>query len=290
MDDVLVLWDIDGTLLNADGVGRDLYGAVFLQLFGRSLSAYAPMAGRTDRAIILETLGLAGVDEPRRYVDPFIAGLGEHAPSVRSAVADRGHALPGAAAVLATLAAPLAAQAAAVAPTMAAQPLTAQPLTAQPAAVVAMAAQAAAVPATAADPGDGADAAAGGGGRIHQSVLTGNIRSVAEVKLAALGLREWLDLCIGAYGDDHEDRTELVHVARRRAGAVHGRSAAEFAGTATVVIGDTPLDIAAALAAGARAVGVATGSYSADDLAMAGADAVLPDLTDTAAVLRALLP
>jgi phosphoglycolate phosphatase-like HAD superfamily hydrolase len=121
-------------------------------------------------------------------------------------------------------------------------------------------------------------------------VLTGNIRSVAEVKLAALGLREWLDLCIGAYGDDHEDRTELVHVARRRAGAVHGRSAAEFAGTATVVIGDTPLDIAAALAAGARAVGVATGSYSADDLATAGADAVLPDLTDTAAVLRALLP
>src|SRR5580704_16643945 len=104
MDDVLVLWDIDGTLLNADGVGRDLYDAVFLQLFGRSLSAYAPMAGRTDRAIILETLGLAGVDEPRRHVDPFIAGLGEHAPSVRSAVADRGHALPGAAAVLATLA------------------------------------------------------------------------------------------------------------------------------------------------------------------------------------------
>ena len=128
------------------------------------------------------------------------------------------------------------------------------------------------------------------GGRIHQSVLTGNIRSVAEVKLAALGLREWLDLCIGAYGDDHEDRTELVHVARRRAAAVHGRSAAEFDGAATIVIGDTPLDIAAALGAGARAVGVATGSYSADDLAMAGADTVLPDLTDTAAVLRALLP
>ena len=128
------------------------------------------------------------------------------------------------------------------------------------------------------------------GGRIHQSVLTGNIRSVAEVKLAALGLREWLDLCIGAYGDDHEDRTELVHVARRRAAAVHGRSAAAFGGTATVVIGDTPLDISAALAAGARAVGVATGSHPADDLAMAGADAVLPDLTDTAVVLRALLP
>ncbi len=375
MDDVLVLWDIDGTLLNADGVGRDLYGAVFLQLFGRSLSAYAPMAGRTDRAIILETLSLAGVDEPRRYVDPFIAGLGEHAPSVRSAVADRGHALPGAAAVLATLAAArtlgslaAAAEAGAIdiglggglgggggglggrggglgeggqagafdgagAPFLAAPPLTAQPVTAQPAAAPFMptaplavpsmtappvaappattsplaappltaqplaaqpltasplAAQPAGVPAMAADSAGGA----GGrqAGRIHQSVLTGNIRSVAEVKLAALGLREWLDLCIGAYGDDHEDRTELVEVARRRAAAVHGRSAAAFGGVATVVIGDTPLDISAALGAGARAVGVATGSYSADDLAMAGADAVLPDLADTAAVLRALLP
>jgi phosphoglycolate phosphatase len=277
MDDVLVLWDIDGTLLNADGVGRDLYGAVFLQLFGRSLSAYAPMAGRTDRAIILETLGLAGVDEPRRYVDPFIAGLGEHAPSVRSAVADRGHALPGAAAVLATLAAARTLGSLTAAP-VAASAATASPLAAQPAAVPAMAA-------------DSADGAGGRqAGHIHQSVLTGNIRSVAEVKLAALGLREWLDLCIGAYGDDHEDRTELVEVARRRAAAVHGRSATAFCGAATVVIGDTPLDISAALGAGARAVGVATGSYSADDLAMAGADAVLPDLADTAAVLRALLP
>ena len=103
-DDVLVLWDIDGTLLNAGGVGRDLYEEVFLQLFGRSLAACAPMAGRTDRAIILETLALAGVDEPRRHVDPFIAGLGAHAQAVHAAVAERGQALPGAAEALAALA------------------------------------------------------------------------------------------------------------------------------------------------------------------------------------------
>src|SRR5215813_5041404 len=102
--DLLVLWDVDGTLLNAGGVGTDLYNVVFLQLFGRSLEAYAPMAGRTDRAIILETLELAGVPEARRYVDPFIAGLTAHAPKVREAVAIRGHALPGAAAALAALA------------------------------------------------------------------------------------------------------------------------------------------------------------------------------------------
>ncbi len=103
MDDVLVLWDIDGTLLNAGGVGRDLYGTVFVQLFGRSLSAYAPMAGRTDRAIILETLTLAGVDEPRRHVDPFIAGLCSQAIAMRTAVAAQGQALPGAAEALAAL-------------------------------------------------------------------------------------------------------------------------------------------------------------------------------------------
>jgi phosphoglycolate phosphatase-like HAD superfamily hydrolase len=231
IDDVLVLWDIDGTLLNAGGVGRDLYDVVFLQLFGRSLSAYAPMAGRTDRAIILETLIMAGVDEPRRYVDPFIAGLSAQAPLIRSAMVSRGQALPGAAAALALVA-----------------------------------------------------------GHAHQSVLTGNIRPLAEVKLAALGLRDGLDLCIGAYGDDHEDRAELVQVARRRAADVHGQSLpTSFAGRSTVVVGDTPLDISAALCAGARAVGVATGPYSAADLVAAGADAVLLNLADTSIVLDTLL-
>ena len=225
----LVLWDIDGTLLNADGVGRDLYDVVFVQLFGRSIDAFAPMAGRTDRAIILETLTMAGVDEPRRYVDPFIAGLTAHAPSVREMVAIRGRALPGASDVLRGLQ-----------------------------------------------------------GRAHQSVLTGNIRPVAEVKLAAVGLRDGLDLCIGAYGDDHEDRTQLVHVARRRAAGVHGQTATDFSGTSTVIVGDTPLDVSAALAAGARVVGVATGVYSEGELREAGALTVLPDLTDTAAVLDAL--
>jgi phosphoglycolate phosphatase-like HAD superfamily hydrolase len=243
--DLLVLWDVDGTLLNAGGVGTDLYNVVFLQLFGRTLEAFAPMAGRTDRAIILETLELAGVQEPRRHVDPFIAGLTAHAPAVREAVAVRGRALPGAAAALAALA-------------------------------------------SAAPPGLGE--AAGRPSRVHQSVLTGNIRPVAEVKLSAVGLRDPLDLCIGAYGDDHEVRAELVHVARRRAAAVHGTSADEFGGPSTVLVGDTPLDIEAALAAGARAVGVATGPCQAADLLAAGAHAVLPDLTDTRAVLQALLP
>jgi phosphoglycolate phosphatase len=105
------------------------------------------------------------------------------------------------------------------------------------------------------------------------------------VKLAAAGLGEHLDLDVGAYGDVHEIRAELVAVARQAAWAAYG---ADFTGPSTVLIGDTPLDVAAALATGARAVGVATGSFTAADLAAAGAHAVLPDQTDASLVLAAV--
>ena len=61
-----------------------------------------------------------------------------------------------------------------------------------------------------------------------------------------------------------------------------------FAGPSTILIGDTQLDVEAALASGARAVGVATGGYSAAELSEAGAHAVLPDLTDPALVVAAV--
>lgn len=48
---------------------------------------------------------------------------------------------------------------------------------------------------------------------------------------------------------------------------------------AAAYVGDSPPDMAAAVAAGVRAVGVATGSFSAADLARAGASVVLGDLT-----------
>lgn len=83
----------------------------------------------------------------------------------------------------------------------------------------------------------------------------------------------------------HEVRAELVPVARRAASLAYG---ADFAGLSTVLVGDTPLDVAAALATGARAVGVATGSFSAAEIGTAGAHAVLPDLTDAALVLAAV--
>jgi len=412
MGDVLVLWDVDGTLLNAGGVGGDLYEIVFSSLFGRPCEKLPPMAGRTDRAIILDTLEMAGIAEPRRHVDPFIEGLRAHAPRMFEAARRHGRALPGAAEALlavasarvgtSTIGFPVRAAVVACPDcaddvlTPARGPATESPAEGQPAAGPGAADQEARPGAAdpAADPwaghepeggaseipvslipaparvaaetvAAGASVAAAGvplgppaepqpgpaisqpgparpqpgpavlplgvpvetalpavslpvtapsvhvarrhpvstaadlpsahgrprpqSWRVYQSVLTGNVRTLAEVKLSAVGLRHPLDLCIGAYGDDHEVRAELVHLARRRASAVHGRPVSDFSGQATVVIGDTPLDIKAALAAGARAVGVATGGYPAAVLHEAGAHAVLADLTNAAAVLSALL-
>jgi len=232
---LLVLWDIDYTLVNARGVGSELYTKVFTGLYGRPLPQPGSMAGRTDRAIAREVLALAGLDG-RDGLDQelqlFQAALNDTAPAFAARARQVVTALPGAGAALAGLAA--------VAP---------------------------------------------GQGPV-QSLLTGNIRPMAEIKLAAAGLTRHLDLEVGSYGDLHEIRAELVAPARAAAAAAYGQ---DFGGTATVLIGDTPLDVAAALATGARAVGVATGGFSTADLAAAGAHAVLPDLTDTAAVVSAIV-
>jgi len=75
-------------------------------------------------------------------------------------------------------------------------------------------------------------------------------------------------------------------VARRKALDLRGVA---FDPTEIVLVGDTPLDVAAALEGGARAVGVATGPYDTDELRHAGADAVLEDLSDLERVLEAVL-
>jgi hypothetical protein len=72
---VLVLWDVDNTLVDAGDLGTRLYESAFREMFGCELSAVAPKAGRTDRAITLDTLALAGVSAPGTQVDAFLASL-----------------------------------------------------------------------------------------------------------------------------------------------------------------------------------------------------------------------
>ena len=118
-----------------------------------------------------------------------------------------------------------------------------------------------------------------------QTVLTGNVRPVARVKLAAFGLERHLELDIGAYGADAAARAGLVHVAWARAAARHR---AAFDATTTVLVGDSVHDVAAGREAGVRVVAVATGRDGRDELSAAGAGVVLDDLGDTPAVLRAI--
>lgn len=117
-----------------------------------------------------------------------------------------------------------------------------------------------------------------------QTIVSGNIRANAEVKLSGFGLMDWLDLDVGGYGSDSRDRAELVTLAKTRAARKYATSGIE-----ATVIGDTPRDIEAARDGGARALAVASGIHSLPTLRAAGASMSLPDLSDTAAALALVL-
>jgi phosphoglycolate phosphatase-like HAD superfamily hydrolase len=103
-------------------------------------------------------------------------------------------------------------------------------------------------------------------------LATGNLREGARIKLTRGDL--WRRFTIGGFGSDSSDRGELVRIAMERA-----RDRDAF------VIGDTPRDVAGAHAAGAKAIAVATGRFSVDELSAAGADAAFPSLREWLAEL-----
>src|SRR5262249_1590666 len=113
---------------------------------------------------------------------------------------------------------------------------------------------------------------------VIQTVLSGNFRAVAVTKLRIFGLQGHIDFEVGAYGEDDGERARLVAVAQRRAGEKYET---RFNRHNTGIVGDTVNDVHAAHEGGARVVGVASGRDSVDDLYRAGAEIVLPDLTDT---------
>lgn len=116
-------------------------------------------------------------------------------------------------------------------------------------------------------------------------LLTGNVAEGASAKLGAAGI-EMSRFRVNAFGSDHEERPELPAVAQRRAREVLG---ADIAGNRLVVIGDTPADIRCGEAIGARAIGVATGRYTVEELSRHDPYAVFETLADTAAVLERIM-
>lgn len=229
MSDVLVLWDLDLTLLDPAGFGTRMITPALADLLGRDPVMGASFAGRTDRAILTDLLEIngIGVDDDEVVLSLMDAVARRCETFGDDLLAGGGGPLPGAHEAVAALAA---------------------------------------------DP------------RLHQGIVTGNMRRTALLKLRLCGFDGLPDPGLGAFGDHHADRAHLVRdaLAAARARGVDvtpGRS---------VVVGDHVHDVRGARAAGAVCVAVATGRVSADDLRAAGAHTVLPDLTDPGALLAAI--
>ena len=110
-------------------------------------------------------------------------------------------------------------------------------------------------------------------------LLTGNYEAVARLKLARTGLGGYFRSVQGAFGSDAEDRAALPAIARRRAGTL----GVPYPRAMTLVIGDTPRDIACAQADQVQCIAVATGPYAAD--ALTAADVVVGDARELQAAL-----
>lgn len=122
-------------------------------------------------------------------------------------------------------------------------------------------------------------------GDVCVGLLTGNVVPGARLKLAAAGL-DFDRFRVGAFGSDSAHRPDLPPIAVERATAHMGRVPA---GQEIVIIGDTPADVTCGAALGVRAVAVATGSYTEDELRAAGAHATFATFEETTAALEAIL-
>jgi phosphoglycolate phosphatase-like HAD superfamily hydrolase len=109
---------------------------------------------------------------------------------------------------------------------------------------------------------------------VMLGLATGNIESGARIKLDRGGLNPYFSF--GGFGSDSEDRTELVRRAAEKAANKNGNP---LSPADVFVIGDTPLDIDAGNRCGFKTVGVATGSYSVEQLVASGATFAVQDLT-----------
>ncbi|MFC7267179.1 HAD family hydrolase [Streptomyces lutosisoli] len=215
----LVLWDIDHTLIDTRGVGRELSAAAFARTTGQPMREQAKIDGITEQVIFRETARLHGLTTSRPDFERFAHALTEEHLNHINDLRERGHALPGAAAALDALDA------------------------------------------------DG----------VQQTVVTGNVRAVAEIKLQVFGLDSRILWDLGAYGEDNDARAELVRLSLQ-----HAHVSAETA----VLIGDTPADVEGAHANGVRVIAVASGRSDETTLRDAGAETVLSDLRDTELLVK----
>lgn len=257
-DPVLVLWDLDLTLLDPAGFGTRMITPVLAARVGRAPEMGASFAGRTDRAILTDLLVRNGlIAEDPKTDNPQPDNPTPESPKTQNPGDDDDNARSDIVSVVMDEVADRCERHADDLIAAGGGPLPGSHD---------------AVRALAADP------------RVHQGIVTGNMRRTALLKLRVCGFDGLPDPSLGAFGDHRSDRAHLVldAVAAARSRGI------DVTPARAVVVGDHVHDVRGALDAGARCIAVATGRVSADELAAAGAHVVLPDLTDPDALIAAL--
>lgn len=116
---------------------------------------------------------------------------------------------------------------------------------------------------------------------VRLALGTGNLEQGARLKLEAHGLAGYF--ATGGFGSDAVERAAIIAAGIAKAELRFG---ARFDRVA--VIGDTPRDIACAMANGVYGIGVATGSYGIGELRRAGAARVFSDFSSSGDFLAAI--
>jgi phosphoglycolate phosphatase-like HAD superfamily hydrolase len=226
----LVLFDIDGTLLNSGGMGRASMQRALADVFGSPGNPKYRYDGKTDKQIVRDTMRLEGhTDEHidsqmETLIDLYLAGLQTGVESGNFDV----RPLDGVVEILDALEARK---------------------------------------------------------DVVLGLLTGNVEAGARVKLKAAGI-DPDRFRVNAFGSDHEHRPQLPAIAQRRASENLGL---EIVGERVIVIGDTPADIECGRELGAKAIAVASGHYTVEQLEAHDPYAVFPSLRDTAKLLETIL-
>lgn len=226
----LVLFDIDGTLLNSGGLGRDSMRRALGMIFGSPGNPSYRYDGKTDKQIVRDVMRLEGHSDEHidsrmdTLLDTYLDGLRTGAESGKFNV---------------------------------------RPLDGVPQILDALEAR----------------------DDVVLGLLTGNVEPGARIKLKLAGI-DPDRFRVNAFGSDHEHRPALPAIAQRRAGEQLGL---DLAGDRLVVIGDTPADIECGRSLGAKAIGVASGHYTVEQLQSHNPYAVFPSLRDTAKVLDTIV-
>ncbi|MGX8910293.1 HAD family hydrolase [Streptomyces netropsis] len=226
---ILVLWDIDRTLLYVGDVDRLVYREVFEEIIGRPPDTLPARGTGVTMPLAVRELLLAN-DVPAAETEHLTHQIVERLPTQlhlhHKTLRKSGHLMPGAVSAL--------------------EAVRQSP-------------------------------------QLIPTVVTGNLQASAQIKLEAFGLADHVDMAIGGYASDDSHRPALVHIAQKRAESAYGQL---FTRDNTVIIGDSLQDVRTGREGGARVIGVASGTTTAQRLEHEGADHVIPDLTDANLLLE----